>query len=46
VQTNAAVVFMMASLGPASGMGFSIKPTEPISFMTKVFKKIANLFSA
>ena len=31
-------------IGSASGMGFSMKPTKPISFMTKVFIKVANLF--
>src|SRR5215471_13865854 len=38
VQIRAAVVLMMAPLGPGSvGIGFSTKPTFPILFMTKAF---------
>src|SRR5579864_3410225 len=34
---RALVVLTIASFGPGWGMGFSMKPTWPIAFMTKAF---------
>src|SRR5258708_31282826 len=37
VQIRALVVLIIASFGPGWGMGFSMKPTSPIVFITKAF---------
>ena len=37
VHTRAAVVLTTASFGPTSGMGLSMNPTAPISFITNAF---------
>jgi hypothetical protein len=37
VQMSALVVCTMASFGPGRGIGLSMKPTRPISLITKAF---------